>query len=139
MAGIFISYRREDSGPHAGRLYDALVAHFGDDSVFFDIDTISPGEDFREVIERTCSSCKILLAVIGKQWTTVCDKSGRLRLENKNDTLRMEIASALQKGLRVIPILVGGAEMPDESALPEDIQPLVYRNAWDLSDKRFSQ
>jgi hypothetical protein len=139
MTGIFISYRREDSGPYAGRLYDALVSHFGRDGMFFDVDAIGPGEDFREVIQRTCSSCKILLAVIGKQWATVCDKNGRLRLESKNDTLRIEIALALQNGLRVIPVLVGGAEMPDESALPEDLQALAYRNAWDVSDKRFHQ
>lgn len=137
MTGIFISYRREDSGPYAGRLYDALVSHFGQEGVFFDIDTIGPGEDFREVIQKTCSSCKVLLAVIGRQWATVCDKNGKMRLQSKNDTLRMEIASALQHGLRVIPVLVGGAEMPDESALPEDLQALAYRNAWDLSDKRF--
>jgi hypothetical protein len=137
MTGIFISYRREDSGPYAGRLYDALVSHFGQEGVFFDIDAIGPGEDFREVIQKTCSSCKVLLAVIGRQWATVCDKNGKMRLQSKNDTLRMEIASALQNGLRVIPVLVGGAEMPDESALPEDLQALAYRNAWDLSDKRF--
>ena len=137
MMGIFISYRREDSGPYAGRLYDALVSHFGQEGVFFDIDAIGPGEDFREVIQKTCSSCKVLLAVIGRQWATVCDKNGKMRLESKNDTLRMEIASALQNGLRVIPVLVGGAEMPDESVLPEDLQALAYRNAWDLSDKRF--
>jgi hypothetical protein len=118
-------------------LYDALVTHFGSDSVFYDIDTISPGEDFREVIQRTCSSCRVLLAVIGRQWVTAQDKQGRLRLENKNDTLRVEIASALKSGVRVIPVLVGGAEMPDESALPEDLQALAYRNAWDVSDKRF--
>jgi TIR domain len=137
MTGIFISYRREDSGPYAGRLYDALVSHFGPGGVFFDIDTIGPGEDFREVIQKTCSSCKVLLAVIGRHWATVCDKNGKVRLESKNDTLRMEIASGLQNGLRVIPVLVGGAEMPDESVLPEDLQALAYRNAWDLSDKRF--
>jgi hypothetical protein len=139
MTGIFISYRREDSGPYAGRLHDALVTHFGSDSVFFDIDTISPGEDFREVIQRTCSTCKVLLAIIGREWVTAQDKQGRLRLENKNDTLRVEIASALKNGLRVIPVLVGGAEMPDESALPEDLQALAYRNAWEVSDKRFHQ
>jgi TIR domain len=139
MTGIFISYRREDSGPYAGRLCDALVSHFGHDNVFFDVDTIAPGEDFREVIQQTCSSCKILLAVIGRQWATICDKNGKVRLDNKNDTLRIEIASALKNGLRIIPVLVGGAEMPDENLLPEDLQALVYRNALDVSDKRFHQ
>ena len=107
MTGIFISYRREDSGAYAGRLCDALVNHFGREHIFFDIDSIAPGEDFREVIDRTFSSCQVLLAVIGKQWSTASDKTGKLRLEDKGDTLRMEITSALQKGLRVIPVLVG--------------------------------
>jgi len=118
-------------------LYDALVQRFDRNEVFLDIDVISPGEDFREAIQRTCSSCEILLAIIGKQWATIQDKNGKLRLENERDLVRIEIATALQKGLRVIPVLVGGAVMPDESILPSDVQPIVYRNAWDLTDKGF--
>jgi hypothetical protein len=139
MTGIFISYRREDSGAYAGRLYDALTSYFDRGSLFFDVDTIEPGQDFREVIQRTCSSCKVLLVIIGKQWATACDKSGRLRLNNSNDIHRIEIATALQKGLRVIPVRVGEAEMPDESALPPDLQPLAYRHAFEVSDRRFHQ
>jgi hypothetical protein len=137
MTGIFISYRRVDSGQYAGRLYDALVSHFGRDHVFFDVDTINPGEDFREVIRRTCSSCDVLLAIIGTQWATARDKHGELCLNSTRDYPRFEIATALERGLRVIPVLVGGAEMPDESVLPEDLKPLLYRNAWEISEKRF--
>jgi hypothetical protein len=139
MTGIFISYRREDSGPYAGRLFDALVRHFGEDSVFFDVDGISPGEDFREVIQRTGSSCDVMLAVIGRQWTTAQDKNGRIRLSNENDYVRMEVGFALKRGIRVIPVLVGGAEIPEPSALPSDLRDLVFRTAWELSDKRFHQ
>jgi hypothetical protein len=105
--------------------------------VFLDVDTISAGEDFREVIYRTCSSCKVMLAIIGKEWATVIDRHSKVRLQNENDYVRMEISTALQKGLRVIPVLVGGAAMPGEEALPEDLRPLLYRNAWDVSDQRF--
>jgi len=139
MTGIFINYRREDSSAYAGRLYDLFVAHFGSGSVFMDIDAIGPGEDFREVIQQTCASCRVMLAVIGKSWATACDKAGRIRLQNESDFVRLEIVSALIKGLRVIPVLVGGAEMPESSALPADIQSLVFRNAWEISDRRFRQ
>jgi hypothetical protein len=139
MSNIFINYRREDSSAYAGRLYDALLAHFGRDKIFIDIDAIGPGEDFRQVIQRTCASCEILLAVIGRSWATVQDKNGKPRLTNETDFVRLEIASALQKNLRVIPVLVGGADMPDASLLPTDLQPLAFRNAWEISDKRFHQ
>jgi hypothetical protein len=49
--GIFISYRREGSSAHAGRLYDRLSARFGEDRVSMD-DAIPPGIDFVEWIER---------------------------------------------------------------------------------------
>jgi hypothetical protein len=139
MSGIFISYRREDSGPYSGRLYDMLAAHFGEDRVFFDIDTIAPGEDFREAIEKTWATCRVLLVVIGKQWATSVDKNGNLRINKENDLVRLEIATALKMGLRVIPVLAGGADMPEESILPHDIKSLTYRNAWDVSDKHFRQ
>jgi TIR domain len=139
MSNIFINYRREDSSAYAGRLYDALLAHFGRDNIFIDIDTIGPGEDFRQVIQQTCASCEVLLAVIGRSWATIQDKNGKPRLGNETDFVRLEIASALQKDLRVIPVLVGGADMPDASLLPTDLQPLAFRNAWEISDKRFHQ
>jgi OFA family oxalate/formate antiporter-like MFS transporter len=104
-----------------------------------DIDTIGPGEDFREAIQRAFDSCEVLLAVIGRNWATVRDKNGKLRLENETDLVRLEIVSALERRLRVIPVLVGGAEMPDPSVLPPGLQSLAFRNAWDLSDKRFHQ
>jgi TIR domain-containing protein len=139
MTGIFINYRREDTSAYAGRLYDLLVTQFGRDRVFMDIDAIGPGEDFRTVIEQTCSACEVVLAVMGKSWATVCDKSGKIRLQNETDFVRLEIASALAKGIRVIPVLVGGAEMPEISTLPTEIQSLAFRNAWEISDRRFHQ
>jgi hypothetical protein len=139
MPGIFINYRREDSSAYAGRLYDALLAQFGRESVFMDIDAIGPGEDFREVIQQTCATCDVFLAVIGRSWATVQDKSGKPRLGAETDFVRLEISSALQKGLKVIPVLVGGADMPDASLLPPELHPLAFRNAWEVSDKRFHQ
>ncbi|HEX8071631.1 MAG TPA: toll/interleukin-1 receptor domain-containing protein [Pyrinomonadaceae bacterium] len=118
FAGIFISYRRDDTAGHAGRLYDGLSARFGDDLIFMDIDQLEPGEDFVQVIEEAVGSCEILIALIGRSWLTNYDAAGR-RLDNPNDFVRLEIATALARNIRVIPILVQGAQMPRPEDLPE--------------------
>ncbi len=137
MPGIFISYRRDDSIGHTGRLYDLLSQHFGRAHVFMDIDTIGPGENFAEVIEKTCDTCEVLLAVIGHSWESVTGQNGIRRLDDPEDFVRLEIGHALEKGLRVVPVLVDGAQMPDAKDLPPDLKNLALRNAWEINDKRF--
>lgn len=112
MAKVFISYRREDSIAYAGRVCDRLQAHFGKGQVFMDIDTLEPGEDFVEVLERTVSACDVLIAIIGRQWLSAKDEDGKSRLDNPEDFVRLEITAALNRGIRVIPALVGGGSMP---------------------------
>ena len=85
MSGIFISYRREDSAPYAGRLCDRLGEHFGADQVFMDVDDIPPGADFSAHIGAKIGSCDALVAVIGKQWLTARNAEGQLRLSDPND------------------------------------------------------
>ena len=85
MAGVFISYRREDSAAYAGRLYDHLSARFGAERVFMDIDTIRPGDDFVQVISDKVAACDVLIVVNGKRWLTTPDSRGRRRLEDRND------------------------------------------------------
>ena len=109
---LFISYRREDTAPYAGRLYDRLAAHFGDDQVFIDIDQIEPGDDFVEAINRKVGACEIAIVLIGPSWLRVTDASGKRRLDDNDDLVRMEIVAALQRNIRVIPVLVGEAHMP---------------------------
>lgn len=138
MAGIFISYRRSDCAGHAGRLYDRLVDHFGDDEVFMDVDAIAPGVDFGERIDGAISSCNLLVALIGKDWLDVTDLAGGRRLDDPTDLVRREIASALGRSdLLVIPVLVEGATMPRAEQLPDDLKPLTRRNAFELSDARW--
>ena len=134
FSGIFVSYRRDDTAGHAGRLADRLVEHFGRDRIFMDIDTIEPGEDFVTVIENAVGSCDILIAVIGRNWTTV---NGSGRLDNPNDFVRLEIATALRRDIRVIPVLVQRASMPKPEDLPDDLDLLTRRNAIELSDLRW--
>jgi hypothetical protein len=134
VAKIFISYRRDDSGGWAGRLYDRLSQHFGRDNVFMDIDTIEPGLDFVEVIGQAVGSCDALIALIGKQWLTLTDDAGRRRLDDPEDFVRLEIAAALARNIRVIPALVQGARMPRSPDLPDVLRMLARRNAHEISD-----
>jgi hypothetical protein len=137
MAWIFISYRREDSGASAGRLHDRLREHFGRDNVFMDLDAIEPGLDFTEVIERTVASCDVLIALIGRQWLTSTDPAGQRRLDDPEDFVRREIATALRRNIRVIPALIQDTPMPRVAKLPDDLQPLTRSNAVELSDTHF--
>ena len=116
--GIFVSYRREDSEHLAGRLYDRLADRFGEGQVFMDVDTIELGVDFGEEIVRAVARCKVLLAVIGPGWLTAADERGPRRLDNPKDFVRLEIETALDRGVRVIPILAQGAVMPCQDELP---------------------
>ncbi|MET0811186.1 MAG: toll/interleukin-1 receptor domain-containing protein [Thermoleophilaceae bacterium] len=127
MASIFISYRRTDAAGHAGRLYDQLANRFGAANIFKDLDSMEPGADFAEVIEDTVARCDALIAVIGSDWLSS-------RLEDPDDWVRLEIANALARKVRVIPVLVEGAKMPAPSELPDDSSALTRRHAVDLSE-----
>ena len=134
---MFLNYRREDTAPYAGRLYDRLVAHFGRDKVFIDIDQIQPGEDFVEAIHAKVEACDAAIVLIGRHWLEARDRAGRRRLDNPEDFVRIEIVAALDRKIRVIPVLVSGAQMPLENDLPEPLAPLLRRNAIELSETRF--
>lgn len=136
FSGIFVSYRRDDSSGHAGRLSDRLVEHFGKERIFMDIDTIEPGEDFVTVIENAVGSCEILIAIIGRNWLTGTGGTTG-RLDNPTDFVRLEIATALSRDIRVIPVLVQRASMPKPQDLPEDLAKFARRNAVELSDLRW--
>jgi hypothetical protein len=136
-AKLFINYRREDTAPYAGRLYDRLTAHFGAGQVFIDIDQIEPGEDFVEAINNKVGACEIAIVSIGPDWLSVTNASGQRRIDDTEDFVRMEIVAALQRKIRVIPVLMGGARMPTKQDLPEELAPLSRRNAIELSETRF--
>ena len=137
MRAIFISYRRDDAEGQAGRLFDDLTQHFGDDSVFMDVAAIEPGRDFRRAIDEQVASCGVLLAIIGKNWLTAKDESGARRLDDPMDFVRLETASALKRDIPVVPVLVHGASMPRAEELPEDLKELAFRNAVELTHARW--
>ncbi|MEM9056847.1 MAG: toll/interleukin-1 receptor domain-containing protein [Pseudomonadota bacterium] len=137
MSGVFINYRRDDSAGYAGRLSDRLSAHFGAHKVFLDVTDIEPGLDFVEAIRKGIGSCEALLVLMSKQWLEARAADGSRRLDDPHDHLRLEIAAALQRNVRVIPLLVRGARMPDAQELPEDIVALARKHAIELSDDRW--
>lgn len=136
MARIFISYRRSDSAIAASTLTDKLQERFGHDSVFFDVDNIPFGVDFRKYIEDAVGRCDVLLVMMGNQWAQVVDKRGNKRIDNPSDYVRIEIESALKRGIPIIPVLVDEAELPSETDLPPSIQSIVFLNAAELSAGR---
>src|SRR5208337_855419 len=134
---IFINYRRGEDSAAAGRLYDRLEQDFAKDDLFMDVDDIAAGQDFVAVLERQLAGCDAFLAVIGRSWLDAKDAEGNRRLDNPNDFVRIEIASALRLGKRVIPVLVNDGRMPSADALPEPLKPLSRRNAVRLTHERF--
>jgi TIR domain len=137
LSSVFINYRRSDAEGEAGRLFDDLTARFSDESVFMDVAGIEPGRDFRKAIDRSVATCSVLLAVIGPQWVETTNAAGERRLHDPNDFVRIELASALQRDIPVIPVLVRGAKMPHANQLPRDLQELAYRNAVELTHARW--
>ena len=125
---IFISYRRSDSADITGRIYDRLVDEFGRNVIFKDVDSIPLGIDFREYLDQQISECNVLLAMIGDRWVDVRDPAGNRRLEDPDDFVRVEIESALEQGIPVIPLLVHGAQMPVEESVPFSLRKLLYKN-----------
>ena len=128
---IAISYRREDSLPITGRLYDRLEAKFGKRNVFMDFDSIQPGLDFRQQIKETIERSKIVVAMIGANWVGEQD-NGLRRIDDPADFVRLEIEYALKRGIPVIPVLINNTPMPKAEKLPSEIEELTFRHALPL-------
>ena len=137
MGSVFISYRREDSEGQARALFQDLVAKLGRGAVFMDVDGIALGRDFREVLQERLATCDLMLVLIGRDWLSGKDSSGRRRLDNPADFVRLEIEAALKRKIPTTPLLLQGAQMPAAKQLPENISELAYRNGFELSHKRW--
>ena len=122
---IFIGYRRSEDAGFAGRLFDRLERTFRRKALFMDVDSIAPGQDFVSILEARVAECDVLLALIGRGWLTATDEAGRRRLDNAEDFVRIEIATALTQAKRVIPVLIDDVPMPRSEDLPEVLKPLV--------------
>jgi formylglycine-generating enzyme required for sulfatase activity len=136
-AKIFISYRRDDSAGHAGRVHDRLEREFGRDLLFMDVDAIPLGVNFVKVLEDQVTNCDVLLAIIGPGWLDARDDDGKRRLDNPHDYIRIEIAVALKREIPVIPILLEGVRLPKAHQLPDNLKDLVLRNGLDVRHASF--
>jgi hypothetical protein len=136
-SGVFICYRREDSAGFARLIYDRLTSKLGRDAVFFDVDNIPAGFDFVDILSERVGKCDTLIAVIGKDWVSSTDVHNRRRLDDRKDFVRIEIEAALERKIRVIPVLVNGAQMPEPDDLPTGIKALARRQGIEISHTRF--
>ena len=134
---LFISYRRDDSAGYAGRLYDQLKTEFGHDHLMIDVDSIPLGANFVKVLGEEVVKCDVLLAIIGPGWLDARDEDGKRRLEDPNDSVRIEIATALKRDVPLIPILIEGTRIPKADQLPDDLKELSVRNALNVRHGSF--
>jgi signal transduction histidine kinase len=139
MGTIFINYRREDSISTAGRLYDRLSQTFGRKNIFMDVDHIPAGVDFVVHLNSQVAACNIILVVIGPHWLEAKDENGGRRLDNPDDFVVIEIATALARNIRVIPVLVDGARMPKAGELPGSLKALARRQAVEVRQLHFGR
>jgi hypothetical protein len=137
LGKVFISYRRQDSAAYAGRVRDRLEREFGRDLLFLDVDTIPLGTNFSEVLHEEVAECGVLLAIIGPNWLNAHGEGRSCRLDDPKDFVRSEIAAALQRKIRVIPVLHDGASIPKVEQLPEDIKELAFRNGLEIRHPSF--
>jgi hypothetical protein len=126
---VFISYRRDDARWPAGALYRKLVEQFGSEHVFYDIDSIPPGVDWRAHIEGMLAKVDVALILIGSRWLEAADERGRRRLDDPADTLRFELEVILARGIHAIPVLLDATAVPAPKDLPDPIRALPARNA----------
>ena len=134
MNEIFVSYRRSDSSAIVGRIIDRLENRFGREKIFRDLSSIRYGQDFGKVIGDALAQCKVCLVIIGDDWINVRNDAGNRRIDDSNDWVRTEVVSALEQGVRVIPVLVEDAIMPEKSQLPENLKNLAGLNAAKVRD-----
>ncbi len=135
---FFISYRKADSGMVTDRIHEKLVEEFGQDKVFLDIGSISKGDEWAETILNELEHCTALIAIIGRDWLSITDEDGRRRLDNPNDWVRIEVETALRRGILLVPVLVNDAPFPSEDELPGDLLGLLSRQILRVSREDFA-
>lgn len=138
MPGIFISYRRTDTLAWAGHLFADLRKSFGGSQIFMDINGGIPrGANFEQTLTTALAGCDALLALVGPEWSTCRRSDGIRRLDVSTDWVRNEIATALRRNIPVVPVVFGGARLPRDAELPEDIRPLRKIQEAEITDKRW--
>ena len=131
---VFICYRRENSSWVAGRIYDRLSQKFGRDVIFKDIDSIPLGINFKQHIESVVQQCSVVLVIVYHRWMGESAESGKSRIDDPNDFVRIEIESALSREIPIIPLFIEDAVIPSENDLPETMKGLVARHGMKVNN-----
>ncbi|MEP6844935.1 MAG: CD225/dispanin family protein [Panacibacter sp.] len=134
---IFINYRKDDSNWNALALYNDLQKYFDKEQLFKDFNAILPGDDFVVSIQNALNKCNVLLVIIGRTWLQMEGADGKRRLDDPDDFVRLEVATALERGIQVVPVLFDGAPMPKIGELPENLRGLCRRQFIEIDPKRF--
>ena len=134
---IFINYRKDDSRWNSLALYNELQKYFDKEQLFKDFNTILPGSDFVLSIQSALEKCDILLVIIGADWLNIIDETGKRRLDDPDDFVRLEVSTALSRNIQVIPVLMDNTPMPKASELPEDMRNLYRRQFVEIDNTRF--
>lgn len=138
MASVFINYRRADSAAWAKRLFDHLSMRYGRDLIFEDVESIRPGQKWMDAILEEILKCEVFLVMIGPNWMELQDEHGNRRIADNEDVLCIEISEALKAECHIIPLLVGGINMPAREELPASISALAGYQAVNLSDEQWN-
>jgi hypothetical protein len=128
---VFISYRRADSGDIVGRLSEHLGAKLGEHAVFKDVDSLRAGDDFRAQLDASIKACLVLLCVMGERWVGPPGAPARL-IDNPEDYVRIEVETALQRNIPVIPVFVGAMRMPTADFFPASLKALAFQHGLPL-------
>ena len=133
---IFINYRRSDTGWTARSVSECLAEEFTSERLFIDVD-LSGGVDFVDALEKQLAECDVMVSLIGPSWMNARDEAGTWRIDEPRDWERIELETALRRGIRVVPVLVDGAAMPHEGELPETLKLFARRQAIRITHENF--
>jgi hypothetical protein len=136
---VFLSYRRDDTAGRAGRIADVFTTRYGARNVFQDVDAAAPGLDFAERVDAAIVDSDVMLVVIGRGWLNSTAADGGRRIDRPDDFVRREVNAALNAGIRVVPVLVDGAELPESDQLPEELSGMLRRQAVSVRDVSWHQ
>lgn len=134
MTTMFISYRRQDSGPSARYIAAECAHRFGGKSIFIDTDSIRMGDHWGDKINDALRDASILIAIIGPNWLRAHDEHGRRRIDNESDWVRNEVLHGLSSSAQVIPVLVQGARPMEKESLPDALVGLARIQNYEISD-----
>jgi len=93
------------------------------------VDPAQSGGDLARAIVAAVASCDAVVLLIGHHWLAVAGEG----LHDPNDHVRLELESALARGVLVIPVLIDGARMPVDGELPPSLASMAGQPALELS------